>query len=449
MFEDESVRAVESELVELAGQLAAATCRFLQLLAEFDTREGWAGPGLRSCAHWLNWRVGLSLRTAREHLRVAHALAHLPLVTAAFAAGRVSYAKVRALTRIATPHTEEGLLSIALHGTASHVESVVAAARAGLDPRPAAARRGMQWSRASDGSLVVRLRLPAEQGAQLVAAVEALVAEDATSLRPTTALPDEPTNSGPGQPRPGSAAGRDRPGGGSAEPPLREADPLAARRLDALLHLVAGRQALRPPTVVVHVRADEEASSEPAGRPTAWIEDGPAINPVVAERLTCAAAVQALVVDRRGNPLYLGRRRRTVSRGQMRALRVRDRDRCVFPGCTNTRHLQAHHVRWWRHGGPTDLDNLALLCTFHHTLVHDHGYRLVPDRHGGFMALRPDAGTPIPQAGAPTHGHPDVLRVAGIDDRTITPRWGGERLDRHLVLAWLLPKLRETSPAAA
>ncbi len=106
-------------------------------------------------------------------------------------------------------------------------------------------------------------------------------------------------------------------------------------------------------------------------------------------------------------------------------------------------------MRWWRHGGQTDLDNLALLCTFHHTLVHDHGYRLVPDRHGGFMAFRPDTGPPIPQAGAPTHGHPDALRVAGIDDRTITPRWGGERLDRHLVLAWLLPKLRETSPAAA
>ena len=122
MFEALSVRTVESELVELAGHLAAATCRFLQLLAEFDTREGWAGTGVRSCAHWLNWRVGLSLRTAREHLRVGHALVGLPAISEAFASGRVSYSKVRAMTRIATPQTERGLLNIALHGTASHVE---------------------------------------------------------------------------------------------------------------------------------------------------------------------------------------------------------------------------------------------------------------------------------------------------------------------------------------
>jgi hypothetical protein len=76
MFEDLDVKALESELVTLAGHLAAGTCRMLQLLAEFDARQGWAGPGLLSCAHWLNWRVGMSLRTARDHLRVAHALSN-------------------------------------------------------------------------------------------------------------------------------------------------------------------------------------------------------------------------------------------------------------------------------------------------------------------------------------------------------------------------------------
>ena len=103
MFEDMSMRTMESELVELAGNLAAATCRFLQLLAEFDSRVGWAGDGVRSCAHWLNWRVGLSLRTAREQLRVAHALTELPAITEAFAGGRISYSKVRAMARVATP----------------------------------------------------------------------------------------------------------------------------------------------------------------------------------------------------------------------------------------------------------------------------------------------------------------------------------------------------------
>src|SRR5207237_1174752 len=156
----------------------------------------------------------------------------------------------------------------------------------------------------------------------------------------------------------------------------------------------------QPPTVVIHLRADAREPDQPTGlaeRPAAWIEGGPAISPVVAERLTWGAAVQALLVDRRGHPLHLGRRRRTVSTAQLRALRVRDHDRCVFPGCPTTRHLQAHHVRWWRHGGPTDLDNLTLLCTFHHRLVHDHGYQLRPDGRGGFTAARPDA-TPIPAA---------------------------------------------------
>jgi hypothetical protein len=86
-LDDMSTCDLESELLGLAGHIAAAECRFLQLLAEFDDRDGWAGDGIRSCAHWLSWRAGMSLRTAVEHLRVAHALQHLPRIGAAFAAG--------------------------------------------------------------------------------------------------------------------------------------------------------------------------------------------------------------------------------------------------------------------------------------------------------------------------------------------------------------------------
>ncbi|OLM10844.1 DUF222 domain-containing protein [Pseudonocardia sp. Ae505_Ps2] len=95
-----SLPDLESELLGLAGHIAAAECRFLRLLAEFDDRGGWCGVGVRSCAHWLTWRAGMSLRTATEHLRVAHALTRLPRITEAFAAGRISYSKVRAVTRL-------------------------------------------------------------------------------------------------------------------------------------------------------------------------------------------------------------------------------------------------------------------------------------------------------------------------------------------------------------
>ncbi len=90
---------LESELLGLAGHIAAAEARFLQLLGEFDERGGWVGDGIRSCAHWLSWRAGMSRRTAAERLRVAHALRNLPRIAEAFAAGRVSYSKTTPRTR--------------------------------------------------------------------------------------------------------------------------------------------------------------------------------------------------------------------------------------------------------------------------------------------------------------------------------------------------------------
>ena len=110
---------LETELLGLAGHLAAAQCRFLRLLAEFDRRGGWGGDGILSCAHWLSWRAGMSLRTAAEHLRVAHALDNLPRISEAFAAGRISYSKVRAITRITGSDTAT-LPQIAASITAAH-----------------------------------------------------------------------------------------------------------------------------------------------------------------------------------------------------------------------------------------------------------------------------------------------------------------------------------------
>src|SRR6516164_3821599 len=104
---------LEAEICELAGQLAAATCRFLVLLGDFDTRRGWASWEMTSCAAWLSWKCQMSSHTAREHVRVARALRDLPVIREEFGAGRLSYAKVRALTRIATPATEAGLAEIA------------------------------------------------------------------------------------------------------------------------------------------------------------------------------------------------------------------------------------------------------------------------------------------------------------------------------------------------
>src|SRR5204862_4778172 len=111
-------------IAELSAHLDAATARLLDLIREFDARGGW-GNGFRSCAHWLTWRIGLDLGAARERVRVARALGTLPLLARALARGELSYSKVRALTRVATPETEEQLLAFGRTGTAAHVERLV------------------------------------------------------------------------------------------------------------------------------------------------------------------------------------------------------------------------------------------------------------------------------------------------------------------------------------
>jgi len=112
------------EIAELSAHLDAATAHWLELIREFDARGGW-NRGFRSCAHWLAWRVGLDLGAARERVRVARALGALPRLADALARGELSYAKVRALTRVATPEIEERLLAVGRAGTACHVERIV------------------------------------------------------------------------------------------------------------------------------------------------------------------------------------------------------------------------------------------------------------------------------------------------------------------------------------
>ena len=117
--------ALGERITELAAHLNAATCHLLELIAEFDEREGWGHEGCQSCAHWLNWKCGIATGAAREKVRVARAIATLPLIHDAFSRGEVSYSKVRAMSRVATADNEAYLLMIARHGTAAQVETVV------------------------------------------------------------------------------------------------------------------------------------------------------------------------------------------------------------------------------------------------------------------------------------------------------------------------------------
>src|SRR5215470_17506906 len=170
---------LEAQICELAGHLAAATCRFLVLLADFDARRGWASWEMNSCAQWLSWKCQLSSGTAREHVRVARALRDLPVIRARFAAARLSYAKVRALTRIAVPATEAGLAEIAGPMTANQLERFARAHRqvTQADDAEARIRRRLTWRFEEDGSLSGTFRLPPLAGAVLLKALRAACAD--------------------------------------------------------------------------------------------------------------------------------------------------------------------------------------------------------------------------------------------------------------------------------
>ena len=128
-----ATESLQHEIIELSAHLNAATYRWLVLVGEFDRSDGWAGEGVASCAHWLTWRCGVGRAAAHEKVRVARSLERLPLIAEAFRTGEVSYSKVRAMTRVATPENEACLLEIAWYGTATHVERTVQGYRRALE----------------------------------------------------------------------------------------------------------------------------------------------------------------------------------------------------------------------------------------------------------------------------------------------------------------------------
>ncbi|SNR38213.1 HNH endonuclease signature motif containing protein [Blastococcus mobilis] len=359
-----------------AVRIAAATAAWLRLIAEFDEREGWHGYGIASCAHWLSWQCGLSPGAAREHVRVARALGGLPLIEAAFANGRLSYSKVRALTRIAEPDSEAALLELAVELTASQVERTVRqwrraeGANAG-EPPPEGRQSFEHWWDES-GMLTVQVRMPPEAGAGFMAAIDSLAEREARRER-AQANRDDRGKAGPGT-APGS--------------PVR--DNMSARRLTALTRLAevavdSDRRPGDPPRreVVVHVDAAVLADDGAAGR--AYLEGGPALPPALTRRMLCEASVVAMLEQDR-EPLAVGRRKRRATRAQRMALLRRDGG-CARPGCPEGRieRLHAHHLQHWLFGGRTDLTNLVLLCDRDHGLVHE--LDLVMSRAGGRLVV--------------------------------------------------------------
>ncbi len=362
---------IEAEIERLAAGIAATSARWLLLVGEYDARGAWGTwGGVKSSAEWVAWRCSLTPRAAREHVRVARALRNLPKAIAAFAAGELSYSKVRALSRVATPESEEDLVEIATHATAAQLERIMAGYRrvSLRQANMAHEERFLSYYWNHDGSLRLSGSLPAEEGALFLRALEA--ARDGLF---------ESGENGSAEPHQARESGEN----GSAEP--RDASPPRPRSVDALglmaeSFLASGpaeRKGAERYQLVLHSRAD--------GR--FHLGDGPALTPETAKRLGCDARLVS-ITERDGEPLSVGRRTRSVSAAIRRALEARDGG-CRFPGCNARRYLDAHHVEHWAAGGETSKRNLVLLCRRHHRLVHEGGYSIGFSENGELEVRAP------------------------------------------------------------
>ncbi|MBI1847686.1 MAG: DUF222 domain-containing protein [Candidatus Rokubacteria bacterium] len=423
------------EIAELSAHLEAATARLLDLIREFDARGGWS-HGFRSCAHWLAWRVGLDLGAARERVRVARALGALPRLADALARGELSYAKVRALTRVARPETEERLLAVGRAGTACHVERIVRGWRrvdALAEARETTLRhtgRALHVYEDEDGMVVIRGRLTPEAGAvlrQALAAARETLYERTRGTDAAGSLGDVPAET------PSMAQG--------------QADALALVAETALHHGIDPGAPGERYQVIVHVDAPVLADPEAPGESV--LDGGTHVSAETSRRLACDASRVVMRHDPDGRIVEVSARTRTIPPALRRALHHRDRG-CRFPGC-GVSFGQGHHIRHWAHGGPTTLSNLAMLCRHHHRAVHEEGYQVERQPDGELRFRRPD-GRPLP-AVPPSPAIPDdpvrALRArndaAGLHLHagTTCPGWLGEALDVGWALDVLHPRAVE------
>jgi hypothetical protein len=398
---------VADEITELCGYIYAATYQLLVKIREFDQNELWAGVGVCSCAHWLNYRCGISMNAAREKVRVAKALSDLPLISSSFAKGEISYSKVRAMTRIATPENEDSLLLWAQHCTASQIESLSSKYRKAVRQQETETaneqyvERKLKFYYDNDGSLVIKGRFPAEQGAMIVKALQMAVDRADKEI--------------------------------SAETPGTDVtevswEPNAARRADALMEMAESYLANGPKAssssdryqVMLHVSAE------------------------TSRRICCDAGISPISIDKNGEPLNIGRKTRAIPPAMRRALRTRDKG-CRFPGCTHQYLIDGHSIKHWSDGGETSLDNLVLLCRHHHRLVHEGGFGCEKDQNGNIV-FSDQRGMPLGGSGAVTELRTspaaqrrikERLEDLHIDARTCVSRWYGEQMDYSIATGHL------------
>ena len=342
-------------MCQLAGGLSAIHDQLLAMAAEFDRRKAWRDDGAADMGVWLCTRLGIAYRTAKEWARVARALEALPECARVYSEGRLSWDQLRPLTLITTPESDAEHAADAPGTSAATLE--VAARRARrvelAEAEEQQNRRHLQWWWQGNEGFRLSGRLPAADGATLVAALERVAAQQ----------PDQEIY----------AVG----------------EAYASRMADALMGLASGQPAGDPHAdracVVVHVDAATLAGN---GEGAAHLDGGHPVHPEIARRLCCDGKLEVVIEGGDRVPVGVGRARRTIPGWLWRLLVHRDGGRCRFCGCT--RFVEGHHIVWWSKGGGTDLDNLMLACGRCHKLFHEGGWTIEGNANGELIFRRPD-----------------------------------------------------------
>ena len=340
-----------AQLDEAHAALGAAHRRFLSLIGQAERQRLWEHDGARDFAQWLWMRYGMSDWKARRWIGAADALPTLPRTADALDRGELGIDKVVELTRFAAPDTEDGLVDWAQRVSAARIRregDLVQAARVD-DGADEDLRRSVRWAYTDEGKrFELHADLPAAQGAVVVSAIDRVAAS----------VPPLPHETGPGG--------------------------VGARRADAVVAVCSARLASDADpdraTVVVHTRPGAGAGS---------IEGGGVVASSTLERLLCSARIETVSEDAGGRAIGVGRVTRVPPAWLLRQVRYRDQG-CRFPGCGTRGFTQAHHIEYWRDGGRTDLDNLVTICTWHHKLVHEHGWWIKGSAEGDLRWYRQD-----------------------------------------------------------
>jgi hypothetical protein len=461
-----SLDELGARIVDLSGRLAAAESRWLLLVADFDKRQGYLSFGLASTAQWLTHTCGIAHRTAVEHVRVARSLRQYPRLADEMGAGRLSFSQVRAISRITEPGEDgpgedglvDDLIEVARHGTAAQLEVVVRGLRT-VDHNEKATDAGeyVKQSWASDSRWQLSARLDPERGPVVAAALDAIMQRDGCS--PADALMQLAeiglASLADGKNPPRELRGDERAAVvihmDAARVPARSAerDPDGAP-------LPVPRSAERDPDQLpvpreLNPTPDDESrdtgDAPPVARPYARVAGGPGLPDRVVQRLLCDGRIRTVIHDSASNVLDVGRSHRLVTDRQYRALLLRQHGHCAHPGCPNTKNLHAHHRIHWIHGGRTDLGNLLLLCERHHVAHHAGEFEILIDGAGRFRFVSSDGRNLSAPRRSSASQHTRQLEDehAHVAADAATPRWDGQRLDRHYAISVLAQRRQVAS----